>query len=347
MALLRNARSPIGLDVGRRKIKAVQLNRGSAGWRVSAAASLPRAPGQPAVVPSEVRRLREELAARGFKGHSVVLAVPPESVLSGIMELPPADSGAPMEILARAELGRIHKCDPQSLEMSCWTLPAPARAANTTFVMGVACTHADANGLLDTFEAEGFDVERLDVQIAALARTCRPLLKDAPGTAGVLDLGWTAARLVLMYRGTVVYERKLARSGLQGFVRALADRGRLTEEQVEQRLAAEGASLDLPDRSGRPMGTDLAGQFLDGLVDEMRVPLSYSANQYPDAALARLLLVGGGAKLPGLADHLAAALACPVRGVLPSDLAAGAESLGPEHGSELTMALGLGQMDEV
>ena len=347
-SFLKKPRSPIGIDIGRRRIKAAQFNRSATGWRLAAAASVRRGVSQPTIGPEEIRRLRAALAERGFKGNAIVLAVPAERLLSGIMELPPPDSGAPIDRLARSEMARLHKCDPQSLETCCWALPDPARAANTMFVMGVACTHADADRLLDVFEDESFDVERLDVQARALARSCRPLLDRVKGTAGIVDLGWTAARLILMYEGVVVYERKLPRSGVHGLIKALAAELERTEEQVERELHEKAfwSALSAGSGAGEADGDTAADRYLAGLVEEMRIPMSYLANQYPEAALERFLLVGGGATIPGLPDRLGAALACEVQAVLPSDLVICPESFDEQYGPALAAALGLSRPEE-
>lgn len=110
--------SPIGVDVGERCMKALQFSRGGGKWRISAAAGMKREHQGAGITGQEVRRLREQLTESGFRGNRLVLAVPGEKLLTGIMELPPADSGAPLEMLARSELARMHKCDPQSFEMA-------------------------------------------------------------------------------------------------------------------------------------------------------------------------------------------------------------------------------------
>jgi Tfp pilus assembly PilM family ATPase len=245
--------------------------------------------------------------------------------------------------------------------------------------MGAACPHADADALLDAFEAEGFSVERLEVQAAAVARACRPLLADVRDIAGILDVGWASARLVLLYRDVVVYERKLPRSGLQPLLEALAVERGLAVGAMERMLEegalgdACGAGLD----AGRPWGpltgmpapqaktgatypcTDpkpdspaAAGpggaitRLAEGIVAEMRIPFSYLANQYPDAPVLRLLIVGGGGRLGWLKNHLAAALGADVRIVLPSDLAECPDSFDRQFGSTLAVALGLGRQEE-
>lgn len=284
----------------------------------------------------EVRQLRRRLSESGFRGHGVTLAVPGEKLLTGIMELPPADSGAPIELLARSELARMHKCDPQSFEMASWRLPAPARAANTTFVMGAACTHADADSLLDCFEAEGLRVERLEIQSQALARACGPLLGSTQGLAGILDVGWAAARLVLLYDRVVIYERKLPKSAYGAFVGKLAGELGVDTPQAEKMLRGPSQAGDAT------QAIDAACQrYASRLAEEMRIPLSYVSNQYTDAVAEQLLLVGGGARLQGLAGRLADAMDWPVRSVAVADLAECPAPLMGHCGSTMVVAAGL------
>jgi Tfp pilus assembly PilM family ATPase len=343
----RSRYEPIGVDIGVRQIKAVQFAQSPACRQIQAAAVVPRDTSDPIPHPEEVRRLRSLLAERAFEGASIVLAVPPDKLLTGIMELPPQDSGAPIDLLARGELARMHACQPQSVEMASWHLPAPARAANTTFVMGVGCRHADANEFLDLFEAEGFEVRRLETQARAVARACQPLLADARGIAGILDIGWRSARLVLLFQGVVVYERNLAKSGLSALVAPLAHQLKLSVEDAEESLSGRRASgRRSARRRGRAEAIDAAiAGHLKAMVQEMRIPLSYLANQYPDVAMERLLLVGGGAGLEGLEEHLASSLETEVRVVLPSDMAQCPRSFDKEYGPTLAAAVGLWQLD--
>src|SRR3954453_3394349 len=103
----RAARSPIGIDIGRRAIKAVQLERtkGPAtsspenpllGWRVAGATLLPRtenSTGAPSA--AEIRQLADALERKSFQGSDVVLAAP-EGLLCSVLELPPLSASAPV-----------------------------------------------------------------------------------------------------------------------------------------------------------------------------------------------------------------------------------------------------------
>ena len=297
---------PIGVDIGGRHIKAVQLRGGPKRWCVTAAGSIVRDnPGAP-VERADIVQLRKLFAKGLFNGRRVVLAVPFSQLLTGIMELPPRSSGAPMDQLAKAELSRMHRCEPDSFEIACWDLPAPARAGGATYVMAAGFSHEKANELVDIVETENLDVHALDIHASAVARACSPLLQGVTGIAAILDLGWDQADLVLIYQGVVVYERKLVKCGIGSVVDSLGRELKLHHKKAELLVRQVGLSVECSDITPASCrAVNLAvNAYCESLVEEMRIPLSYLANQYPDASPETLLLVGGGGRIPGLEGQL-------------------------------------------
>lgn len=315
------ALAPIGLDIGSRRIKAAQMH----GRRLAAAVSIPRAGGDGRLEASELQAVAAALRKAPFRGRSVVLAVPSDRLLTSILELPPRSSGAPLEQLARIELARRHAVEPESLEMACWDLPLPARAANRTCVMAVACRQDEADSLLDAVEAQGLNVQAMDVHAMAVTRACRPLLAEAGQSGAILDVGWSCSRLVLVHLGTVVYERHLPKYGLASLTRL---------------EAPEGGQPEAPDPAGK-LSPD-ATAHLEAMAGEVRVPLSYLTSQHPDAQVRQILLIGGGARRAGLGRVLASKLAMEVRPVEAGDLC---EADG-EAGDSMVVAMGLAQYSE-
>ena len=339
-------RDPIGLDIGRRYVKAAQMS----GPRLTAAVSIPRAGDGAALETGEIRQVAEVLRGRPFRGRSVVVAVPPDKLMTSILELPPRSSGAPLERLARMELARCHQVDAEAVEMACWDMPSPvaARAANRTYVMTVACRHADADALVDSLEAEGLLVRAMDVHALAIARACRdasgPAGSSAGDTAAILDVGWASSRLVLLYQGTVVYERNLTRCGvgkLAGLFGDGPDGVQATPAPpVGEATTGPGGAAVTP---RQPPASDRGRAQLDAIAGEISTPLSYLANQYPNAVTRQLLLVGGGAAgaaVPGLAEFLSHKLNVQVRAVEPSELCSSDGSVDP-LGPSMALAIGL------
>jgi type IV pilus assembly protein PilM len=355
----RALRSPIGIDVGRRAVKAVQLERvgkrsagagALGGWRVAATAVMTRADGASGpMTPTEVRQFAAALDRKSFLGNDVVLAAP-DGLLSSVLELPPMSGDAPIELIARIELARTHKCPPDSFEMGYWDLPTVARAQKATTVMAVALPHAACDPVLDAFDLEGLNVCGVDVRSCALARACAGLT-DTTGFNALVDLGAASAELILLFRGAVIYTRSLPEAGIHRLRDAVAARLKVEREVAEYLLSHVGLAgddaagdgeqdvvpSDLP-ADGRSL---IVGHF-DAIAQELAASFSYAVHQYRDAAVSRLLVVGGGGGVPGVAQHLTAATGIEAAVASPATLAA----LNPTQAEtcaspSMTAALGL------
>jgi type IV pilus assembly protein PilM len=184
--------------------------------------------------------------------------------------------------------------------------------------MAVACAHADADGLLDLVEKAGLDVRAVETHATAVARACGRLLEDLSGTGAILDVGWASSQLVMTHQGIVVYQRNLAKCGVDSLAKALAKHPQVEADRVEGLLSGEGIESYLA--AGNQGLAPMISAYLEAMAAELRIPLSYLANQYPDAAVKRLLLIGGGARIQGLAAFLNRSLALDVRVVKASDL---------------------------
>jgi Tfp pilus assembly PilM family ATPase len=309
-------RSPIGIDIGSRTIKAAQVTRGGAP-RLAAVSMVPRVHPGHELDSEEVMHLRQVLRRQGFTGNRVVLAVPEERLLRGMFELPAAP-GVPVGQIARMELARLHHVDPQSFEMVCWGLP---QAKSQT--MAVGCPHAAADALLDVFEGAGLDVRALDVRTAAAARACLDLCVPVPGITAILDLGWSSARLLLVCGPTILYERPFE-DGLSKLARTLASRFHVDEAAACQILDRVGISTDRLPAEGDPVSLEAIRKVLKAyarsLSEELKVPFAYVTHQHLNEPVQRMLLVGGGAGTPGFAEHMSTLCEVEVRRASPQDL---------------------------
>jgi type IV pilus assembly protein PilM len=351
--LLRGRLSPIGLDIGSRQIKAVQLARAGDGWRVRAAACIPRASGGEFAL-DEATRLADVLHRQAFEGSRVVVSAAPERLMSSMLELPPAGSGVPLEQIARMELARVHQRDAGSFEFAQWQVPHPARATKSNHVMAVACAHDAALGLLDALEGAGLSVEALDHHFAALARPCRPLIAAAgTGLCAMLDLGAAAARLAILHQGIIIYSRVIEDGGLSRLCAELVQQLGIEPAAVEHLLAepllavadAKEPRAAAPTPSAHEPRTLVATHF-NKIVQGLNVSFEYAAHQYPDVAVQRVLLSGGGAEMPGLSAYLGETLRAVVQVARPSELVAPGADDARCSSPAMVAATGLALYDE-
>ena len=344
-----NTWSPVAVDFDARFIKAAQLRRCADGWHLAAAVRLPRlSADQPLDLP-EARQLRGALARQDFHGRRIVLAVPRRSLLTGVLELPPRSSGAPLGEIARAELGRMHGFEPSEAETATWYLPVSARARDSTQVMAAACRHADAEGMLDVFESAGLEAVALDNHLHAIAKACGPLL--APdGITAVAEIEWDWATLALLHEGQVIYERAVVDSCLQRMSESLTRRFSLDAAGVDYVLThaglggAPGPEGGDPAQAGFNAAEPLIRARLDAMAAEIQLPFDYAARQYPGSAVSRLLLLGRGAALPGIEEYFRSRLEVEVRVARPRDLLPCPAEMGAKADDpSLTVCLGLAQ----
>lgn len=341
--------SPIGLDVGYRWVKAAQLRRDGAQWHLEAAARFPRL--QPDTPPDarEAARIEEVLSRQGFRGHEVVLAAPMEKLMTDVLDLPARTPGTPFEQIMRAEVGRIHKCDPGKLEIAHWDLPASSRSGKGTQVLAVSCLHTDADSFLDVFESVGMNVVGLDARSVAVARACGPLLATvAARISVVLVVEWTYASVVVMHQGVVVYERKLKESGIKRLHETI--QSQLNVEPVAADHLLEEVGLTNAD-GGRASGAAnevrmLIETHLGTVVQDLRASITYASHQYPEASVEQLLVTGEGALIPGLEQHLRGRTGLEVRKASAAELIIAPDHLLSLCTPALTAAVGLAQYEE-
>ena len=340
--------TPIGLDVGTSHIKAVQLRNDGVRRTIKAATVFPRVAQDAALEQAEVKRIVEVLNRQGFSGRECVLAVPPADLMSETLELPPLSSGAPLNQIASVEMGRIHNCDPQTIELAFWPLPAPAsaRGKEVNSVMAVACATEDAEQMLEACEAEGLRVQALDSSGWALARACAPESIDSDGVSGILDIGWRCARLIVLYEGVIVYERRLADSGIESIHQKLDQREQDNPGVIDHIIREIGlARVDGELRARGSIEAEVQEVLLDHcerMLTQLAASFSYVESNYTNAAARLLQLTGGGAAIPGLASQLAASTELDVNALAPAAVANCPPALlGPCGEPALTQALGL------
>jgi type IV pilus assembly protein PilM len=336
--------SAIGLDVGSRTVKAAQFTRdgrGGHGPRLAACASFPRAGSEAIPTPAELREILSILGRQGFAGRDVVIAASGDKLRSGILELPAKAAGVPMEQIARAEFGRVHKLDVSAAELAWWELPAASRAAKGTLVMAVAYPHADAEPHLSAFEEAGFRVRAVDTPTSALARGCLPLV-EGKRSFGALELGASAAVLALVRDGVVAYERRIPDAGIERLLVTLEARLGAGREAAEHVLREVGLAQSEPAGADRfAAARESIARHVDAAVAEVRRTLAYASHQYAGAAVEALLLCGGGASVPGLREYVASSVETAVQiarfdPALPCD-----EDVRRRLGAHLACAIGL------
>ncbi len=339
-------RGPIGLDMGSRWIKAVQLAGAPGAWRIAAASMMPRQDAAAPVTADEVARIAEVLGRQGFTGDSVIAAVPSEKLISGILDMPPRESGAPVDQIARAEMASMHRLEPGAFEMAWWELPSGGRGRESTRIMATACPHTAAEQWIGLLESGGFEAIALDTEATALARLCGATPQSRPEVMPVLDLGWRAARLVLLHEGTIVYERRLSEAGLAPLWKAIESELRVEPNIAEYLMSEVGlrrpiGETDADDAEELPQLDEshrVIREHFAPMCQEVQSSMAYLEHQYGETNQQGAILVGGGAMIPGLAEYLSGLMNVEVKAMAPSHCTVFGEGLRSLAGNAMLAA---------
>jgi type IV pilus assembly protein PilM len=301
----------IGIDIGARSVKAIQLSRAGKQARVEAAAVIPHVTDEPAIDAAFVRRLRDVFVRQGFYGNRVVLCAPSDKLHVEMLDLPPRHSGAPVDQLARAEMMRLSRLEGNSFEMATWDLPTPPRGGAGTALMAVAASHADTQGLFEAFESEGLTVEAIDVQACAIARACKPR-QATTGMTAILDLGFSRASLWFIRDGIVAFQRTFNDCGTRTVQAELMKRLSVDADVADHLFAHAG---EKPDGKPLPQAATVHAQvsrYVEAIGDELEASFAYINHRYSEPQPAALFAIGGGAVSGGVREMLGARLGTQV-----------------------------------
>jgi Tfp pilus assembly PilM family ATPase len=332
--LLPKGAGQIGVDIGDRWMCAAQLVGRGEGEMPHLSGALKIARTHEGVVRArEVEMLREAILRAGLKLVPVVINAPDASLLCSTLELPPRASGAPLEQLARLEVARTHKLDPDSFEMALWDLPTPDRVKNMTLAMSMALPKQVAHDTLSAFDEAGVAVDAIDTRACALARVATGAMGDVlGGLVGIVEVGWSATHVALVHAGVssspaLVYERRIDEVCLRTIVRTLQDRLGIDDRAAELSLRM-GEEDDVDHTLADLMRSvrRYQSEFFDLLVPDVQRSFLYASQRYPTMPLVKILLTGEGAGMRGLRGRLASAISVEAALVQPRDVVESAES---------------------
>lgn len=307
-----------GVDIDGRWVRAAQVRPLAGAWTLDAALCMRRDNPADPFAPEEGARLAAALERAGFECDEIVLAAPHPATVSGLLDLPPKSSGAPLDQIARVELARQTRLDPCVIESAMWELPVAGRG-DSSAVMAVALPHAAGDALLDAVNPFA-DVAAIDVRACALLRSLSAwVLRAEP--VGILDLGWDAAGVIVIHRGIPVYQRITQDAGLARLYAGVERRFGLGARVADALLDAAPPAEDDP---AAPLRRETAPEFAahrSAVIEELGRSLTYIDHRYAGVQARSVVITGPGATLPSLPQQIEQDLGIQARVVTARDLA--------------------------
>ena len=207
----------------------------------------------------------------------------------------------------------------------------------------VACTKGVLNAHVDLLKECGLKPGVIDVDPIAVTNTFT-YLKDMPedGLAVLLDIGALSSSLVVWGIGQQYFTRDLPIGG-HHFVKEVVDKKDIKYTEAQDLLYKEGVSLVLKSESEDAQSALSVTQrsVFDNLVEDIRRSLRFYAKQTGQSFFLKILLTGGAAETPGLADLISSKLSIDCDVLNPFDGVEGADSLSVDNPSQYVLAMGL------
>lgn len=342
----------VGLDLGHHTMKAVMMERGGTGWKLTKVVSLPTPPDairEGVVVDQEAvaGAIRQLMKKSHIGATSAIISVAGASVVVRTVRIPKMPE-ATLRKSIKFEAGRYV---PTSVEDSLieFEILGPADD-NQMDVLIVAAPKDIVESRVSACKLAGLEVEVVDIEPFAAFRAlveADPHFELENLTIAVIDIGAYTTNVSVISKGVFSMTRSINQGGAM-LTKELISYFDLSPEDAE----SGKSQLDLRDLldETKPLENPplrVIQPHVDELIREIRRSLNYYQSQQTEGGqpnpVTSVLVCGGGAKLSGLPDYIAHKLEMIVTsaGVFenPRFVYAGTDELGA--GTELAVASGL------
>ena len=341
----------LGLDIGRQYVKMIAMNKTKDGYKlIDAGHRLVPEPNQ-AFDPDKidthhwVMAVKELLRQQGLNPKKIkTLATGISGASASVkqittMEMPNEELESAMTFEARKHI----PMDGTDAVIDYQILGSNEKEVDKIDVGLVACTKGVLNAHVDLLKECGLKPGVIDVDPIAVTNTFT-YLKDMPedGLAVLLDIGALSSSLVVWGIGQQYFTRDLPIGG-HHFVKEVVDKKDIKYTEAQDLLYKKGVSLILKSESEDDQSALSVTQrsVFDNLVEDIRRSLRFYAKQTGQSFFLKILLTGGAAETPGLADLISSKLSIDCDVLNPFDGVEGADSLSVDNPSQYVLAMGL------
>jgi type IV pilus assembly protein PilM len=297
------------VDIGSSSIKLAGVEHGPTGPRIL---SLGMAPLPPTVIQSNVvqdeapvvdaiRRLRSEL---GIQADQVITAVPGPAVIVKKVVLP-AQTGAAIDSAVLAEASHLIPDSLDNVNLDYQVIDW-IDAGNKMEVLVVAVKREIINSYAEAIRAADLDPILVDVDYFALENMFELNYEASDGQpVALVNIGARYSSINILKDGRSTFTGDVPVGGAE-YTDALSRQLGLSPEQAEAVKMGRGGGADAS--AVEPV----IGSVTEFIVEEIQRALSFFWTAATDEPLGGIVLSGGSARMPGLADQLTQRLHCGV-----------------------------------
>jgi type IV pilus assembly protein PilM len=322
----RRHRGWIGVDLGARAIKIAQVERVGGGLRLVDAVVLQRGPrgaDDADDIPWRAAEIRAALTlAPKLRGKAAAFCLSPQLTSLRTMRLPAGTPRQQRSMIANQLAPRLPLAASASA-FDFWELETSDRGADDKQKLAVlSVDETKAVAMAKEIERAGLECRVLDGQPLAIARAVEMLQPhDSAQVQAVLDWGYERATLSIVRHGVPLFTRDLRRCGIARTIGALSQSLGVSPDDAQQILTQYGLPAESSEelRPGEETFRQLQEVIeevivppLHELVAEIEKTFHYLRFQRPELNPQGLYLVGGGASIRHIDQHLSRRVSLPL-----------------------------------
>lgn len=319
----RQAAPLLGIDISSSSVKLVELGRDKGGrWSLERCAIEPLERGL--IVDGNIEKFDEVAEAvrrlvkkSGTRTRNVAMALPPSAVITKKIILPDGLTEQELEVQVESEASQYIPFSLDEVSLDFCVIGPSAGSPGDVEVLIAASRREKVQDRQGLAEAAGLKPVILDIESHAARLAADRLIGALPNQGAnamvaLFKVGGVASTLQVIRNEEVLYEREQAFGGGQLTQIIVRQYGFSPEEAESKKRNAE-----LPD----DYETAVLRPFVDGMAAEIGRSLQFFFTSTPYNHVDKILLSGGSASLPGLAEAVtlqstfACALANPFDGM--------------------------------
>jgi type IV pilus assembly protein PilM len=304
---VKKAQPLLGIDLSASSVKVLELSKAGEHFRVERYAVEPMP--QNAMVEHSITEVDQVAQAMsravkrsGSRFKHVALAVPGSHVISKVVMMPAGLSDRDLQTQIEMEADRHIPYPLDEVNMDFHVIGPTAEGSDSVNVLLAACRKEIIDDYVAVAEGAGLIPLVMDIETYAMENAFGLVAGGMAGggmskAVAVLDVGATTTTINVMHNNRSVYTRDHTFGGRQ-----------LTEEiQRRYGLSYEEAGLakkqgGLPDN----YQTDVLRPFMEAMCQEITRALQFFYSSSPFNSVDQIVLAGGCAQIPGIAELVAA-----------------------------------------
>lgn len=335
----------VGLDIGFSSIKLVALSKNGDKYKLLSLGAIPSP--QPGIISDSppdweavavsVKRLMQ---AAKIEGKEVIAALPESRIFTRVIDDLPYLTDVELSSAIRYASEEFIPMPLTDVNLN-WQVLSRSEGKDKsakTVVFVIASPKNIVNKYIRILNLAGLTPKALETELIAITRALVGNNPFSPNTL-IIQLGATTSDFAAVSKGLIWLTRSISTGGM-ALTRALAHQFNFEVSQAEEYKKIYGLAED--QLEGKVF--EALKPVVDIIISEAKRIIQAFQGKYPQSPIKRIVLSGGGAKMPGLVIYFANSLGIEVQEADPWYMIAKDNSIAPKltaEASSYSVAVGL------